>query len=638
MADLSLLPRPQQLTLAGGRCTLRSERRIVLDVPPAAALLPAVRRLRRVLGDAGLGCERGDRPADAPDGITIALQVAPAEIGHPQGYRLTISPSGVSVVAREAAGVFYAVCTLAQVIEQCRTDLPCLRVDDWPDFEARGVMLDVSRDKVPRIETLLALVEMLAGWKINQLQLYTEHTFAYRNHPDVWADASPLTGGDIRTLDAFCRERCIELVPNQNSLGHMERWLMHPRYRPLAELSGEALPLGPREPGIWRLAPFRRGCTLCPGDPGSLALVRSLYDELLPHFTSKTVNVGCDEPFELDAVPGDPFYLGEGRSRAACARRGVARVYLDYLRRLHRILQERGYTMQYWADVAARYPEILPDLPRDAIALAWGYDADYPFAEAAMLAETGLPFYVCPGTSSWGSIAGRTDAALANLRQAALVGRRHGARGYLITDWGEDGHRQFLPISYLGFAVGAALAWAGDANRDLDVPGTLDRHAFRDRAAVMGRLACDLGNVAQMAGSVRGSVLNSLLRYTLDQLRAGYQPFPRPTTEALRRTLAAIDATLAPLPCARMDRPDADLIAHEYALTARLMSHACRRALLIYDLGGDVSGAAQDLARGLEEFIADYRRTWLARNRPGGLKDSVARLEFMRGEYLAVSG
>ena len=38
----------------------------------------------------------------------------------------------------------------------------------------------------------------LAEFKVNQFQLYIEHTFAYRDHRDVWKDASPMTGPDIR--------------------------------------------------------------------------------------------------------------------------------------------------------------------------------------------------------------------------------------------------------------------------------------------------------------------------------------------------------------------------------------------------------------------------------------------------------
>jgi hexosaminidase len=68
--------------------------------------------------------------------------------------------------------------------------LPCLKIRDWPDFARRGVMLDISRGRVPKLETLLELVGHLADFKINEFQLYTEHTFAYRRtHPSGKAGA-----------------------------------------------------------------------------------------------------------------------------------------------------------------------------------------------------------------------------------------------------------------------------------------------------------------------------------------------------------------------------------------------------------------------------------------------------------------
>lgn len=634
----ALLPLPRQLTPAAGSYSPQAGHHIALAGQRPAALLAGARRLQRALREhAGVECPLvAVRAADGAPGIV--LEIAPDAIAHPQGYQLIISPTGVRALAREPAGVFYAVCTLVQLVEQVGAGIPCLRIDDWPDFAARGVMLDISRDKVPRFDTLLALVDMLAGWKVNQVQLYTEHTFAYRHHPEVWAGASPLTGQEILELDAFCRERFVELVPNQNAFGHMERWFEHPRYRALAELRDGAPPLPGTAPGIWPLAPLPYGQTLCPGDPGSLALVRSLLDELLPHFTSTTVNVGCDETFDLEPVLPELFYTPRGRSQATIAARGAGRVYLDFLRQIHGEVTRRGHTMQFWGDIVARHPELVPELPRDAVALEWGYDADHPFEErGARFAAAGLPFYVCPGTSSWGSIAGRTDEAIGNLRNAAAAGRQHGASGYLNTDWGEDGHRQVLPISFLGFAVGAAAAWADEANRALDVPGALDRHAFRDRAGVLGRVASDLGNVARATGvAIRnGTLLGRIMRYTLDQLRAGQLPlrgasFPGP--EAFRRTLAAIDEAAAPLAQARLDRPDADLIAREYALTVRLLRHACRRALL---LTGGTTADYRALAEDLAEVIEEYRSVWLARNRPGGLEDSVARLAYLRDEYRA---
>ena len=76
--------------------------------------------------------------------------------------------------------------TFRQLSRQYGRNLPCLKIHDWPDFARRGVMLDISRGRVPKLETLLKLASRLADFKINELQLYTEHTFAYRDHQSVW--------------------------------------------------------------------------------------------------------------------------------------------------------------------------------------------------------------------------------------------------------------------------------------------------------------------------------------------------------------------------------------------------------------------------------------------------------------------
>jgi hexosaminidase len=182
----------------------------------------------------------------------------------------------------DEAGLFYGVQTLRQIVAQTGDHpLPCLEIEDWPDFPVRGVMLDISRDKVYRMETLLMLVDELSSWKINQLQLYTEHTFAYAGHEMVWGDASPIIPEEILILDRYCQERFIELVPNQNSLGHLSRWLKHPQYQHLAETTEPvATPWG----GL-QIEPY----SLSPVLPESLAFISSLYDQLLPNFSSKMI-------------------------------------------------------------------------------------------------------------------------------------------------------------------------------------------------------------------------------------------------------------------------------------------------------------------------------------------------------------
>ncbi len=620
MNDVNLLPRPRSMEQLSGRHSIEGGRLIHLDgVDEVAPLLHIARRLQAALREhAAVDWPIATTgPAEARE-VGIVLRLASGREGHEQGYMLTIEPEQIVVEARTRAGLFYAVCTLAQILAQVGGHVPCMKLEDWPDFAVRGVMLDVSRDRVPTMDTLRDLVDMLAGWKINQLQLYTEHTFAYRRHPEVWASASPLTGEEIVELDLFCREREIELVPNQNSFGHMHRWMAHPRYSGLAETHDEF-----DTPWFTRMqGPF----SLCPLDPGSIELVRSLYDELLPFFSSRLFNVGCDETFDL----------GQGRSREACEQRGAGRVYLDFLLQIYQDVKARGRRMQFWGDIIVQHPELVPELPDDVVALEWGYEADHPFAAHCPLFQaSGLEFYVCPGTSSWCSIAGRTHNALANLASAAVEGRKHGAHGYLITDWGDRGHWQVLPISYLGFAAGAAFAWDYETNQALDIAQSISLHAFRDPTGMMGRVAYDLGNVYRISGlSVpNGSTLFWVLQSSLT-MEMLFGRGVQPTSASFVTALEAIDDAMDRMHQARMNRPDAVLIREEFEQTAALLRHACRRGqLALAEDPAEAEGLRAELDRDLRRLIPEYIRLWLARNRPGGLDDSVARLADASKDY-----
>jgi hexosaminidase len=635
MTALSLLPQPRTTELDPGRCHLATAptgeasagvvaRRIVIQAGRAGDLLPTACRLQAALRDyADIAWEISATSAGPGPEVGAILRLTSDSALPDQGYQLSITPERLLVVAGTPQGIFYGVCTLIQVIHQAGPDLPCLRISDWPDHAARGVMVDVSRDKVPTMDTTFALVDRLASWKINQLQLYTEHTFAYRQHPQVWADASPFTGEEILALDAYCRERFIELVPNQNSFGHMHRWLAHPCYASLGEVrEGFTTPWGEMR------GPF----SLAPTDPGSLELVSGLFDELLPHFSSTQLNVGCDETFDL----------GQGRSKAQCDEHGTGRVYLDFLRKIYREVTARGHTMQFWGDIIEQHPELIPELPKDVVALGWGYEADHPFATMCeRYAAAGLAFYTCPGTSSWNSISGRTKNALGNLLGAAENGLRNDATGYLITDWGDRGHWQPLPVSYLGFAAGAAYSWALEANRDLDIADATSRHAFADPTGSVGRLAYDLGNVYTRVGVEphNSSVLFSILQSSMERLTThthAYGPrLSEVTPEALRSALEAVDDAMAGLAGADMRTRDANLVEAEFTNAARMLRHACRRGLLALGAESDTAGLRRDLGADLEVIIESYRAVWLARNRPGGLSDSVGRLESLRGDYVA---
>jgi len=609
----SLLPQPRSITLDGGRLSVSRMVCIVLK-GESPEMIRAVTRLQEgVRNHTALNRTLALAGDDGVNTGAVVMEVNPALVPRRQGYRLAIKDDRIQLTAHDPAGLFYGAVTLVQLLSQAGGELPTGVIEDDPDFQVRGVMLDISRDKVPTMATLLALVDKFAGWKLNHLELYIEHTFAYRNHQEVWADSSPMTGEEIQRLDAYCRERFIDLVPNQNSFGHLARWLVKPAYQDLAECpEGFDTPWGTRH-----TSPN----SLNPADPRSLALMAELYDELLPNFSSHNFNVGCDETWDL----------GQGKCKALCEQQGKGRVYLGFLLKLHELVRRHGKTMHFWGDIIIKYPELVPELPRDVVVLEWGYEADHPFDEhGAKFAAAGLPFYVCPGTSSWNSIAGRTENGLANLRAAAESGLKHGATGYLITDWGDNGHWQYLPVSYLGFVAGAAMAWHLAGNKERDWPAVLDVHVFNDDAGVTGKVAYGLGNAYQKIGYLMGnsSALFGLLQQPLNSW------LPDTVTEAsIRATREYINEVMRLLPEGWLKCHDANLVVDEFRNAARMLLHACDRGLL--RRGGDLSEGEtrQRLTADLNLIISEHQRLWLARNRPGGFPESVGRLEQRLKDY-----
>ncbi|UCF99683.1 MAG: family 20 glycosylhydrolase [Spirochaetaceae bacterium] len=542
-----------------------------------------------------------------------------------QAYRLNVNPQGLTLVAGGKPGLFYGFMTLRQLVRQADQAgrIPCIHIEDRPELQTRGVMLDISRDRVPTMETLKSLINLWAELKINQVQLYTEHTFAYPDHETVWEAASPIDPEEAEQLDRYCSDRAIELVPCQNSFGHMERWLKHARYSHLAEATGSFVdPWG----GVRHQA-----TTLNPLDPGSLNLLRDLYDKLLPHFSSNMINVGADEPFEL----------GQGRSREACEQRGVGRVYLEFMLKIHEALSRRGKIMQFYGDIILHHPELIDELPRDIIALNWGYEAEHPFAtESRVFARADLRYYVCPGTSAWNTLGGRWRNARQNILSAAREGRSAGASGLLLTDWGDNGHWQQLPVSYPGYLLAAASSWNPDAAADLDIPACLSRHVFRDESGYAARAVITLGNLyddgivrLRNAGVLAVLLLLDLQPYHVEQLTRfrGYD---------FSREQSGIADALSLLENADIRSDDADLLYQELRFTADLMAHAARLGKQRFATSGLTTqeipvSARRDLAEELESLVERYKQLWPKRSRPGGLADSVARMLALRASYLS---
>ena len=425
----------------------------------------------------------------------------------------------------------------------------------------------------------------------------------------MWATASPITGEEIMQLDAYCRARHIDLVPNQNSFGHMRRWLTHDEYRHLAEAPNGC---------DTRWGHFDEPFTLNPTDPGSIKLVEEIFDDMLPNFSSTMVNVGCDETVDL----------GEGASKELVEELGIGRVYHEYLMKVHALTEKHKRKMQFWGDIIMEHPVMVEFLPKNVIAMEWGYEAEHPFAEhGAKFAASGIPFYVCPGTSSWNTLGGRTDNAIGNMLNAAENGVKNGAIGFMNTDWGDNGHLQPLPVSFLPYTYGAAVSWCVSENRDIDIARAVSLHVFGDPSGATGKFFYDLGNVyTKIPIVVHNATPYGLAVFAKDDdLRAEggrlKQKLDRATITKVNRE---IDRLAKQVPALKMKRDDAALIKREINHIIALMRHGLGR--IERAQATKATATEKTLQAAQRKLVAEHHKVWLARNRPGGMDDSAANI------------
>lgn len=390
-----------------------------------------------------------------------------------QGYEIEISCDKIHIRYCDVAGAFYSAVTLCSIIQDNEHKISCAHIVDAPFLKIRGVLLDVSRGKVPKLKTLKQIADNMAKCKLNHLQLYIEgYSFAYEQYRELWEEETPLTHEEIREFDLYCRDRLIDLVPCQNSLGHMGKWLNQSSLKSLAECENGFSVFGHTFPPT----------TLDVKDEKSLDFVKGLFNELLDAFSSEYCNCCLDEPFELAA------------GKNADEKEQKYLLYCNYANKLSAYLKSKNRKMMMWADVLNKDNACIDMLDSNTTILEWGYEKEYPFEERLKaLRKKGRKFCVCPGTNSWLSATGITDNMLGCIKNAADAAYKYGAEGLIVTDWGDEGHLQYLPVMWSGILTAAAYAWnKADFNENM-LETALNKIIFYDKKNLIGKVLLQAG-------------------------------------------------------------------------------------------------------------------------------------------------
>ena len=638
-STIRLIPQPRQITVKPETFRLANHTRIVLADPRSvddrfaandfANDLQETARLATRISNSSARHAILVGSLDLPS-VQAALKrfglSVPASLDA-EGYVLTVNANEVVIAGKTPAGTFYGLQTLKQLVrgEGPAAFIPAVEIIDWPALRWRGVSDDISRGPVPTVDYIKRQLRTFAAFKLNMHSFYMEQTFASRSHPLIGPAGGSLTPDEIRELVAYARRYHIELVPEQQTFGHLHKALKLEKYSELAETP--------------------HGDVLSPQQEGSYKLVADWYRELNELFPGKFFHLGADETFEL----------GEGQSREAARARGLGTVYFEHLNRVRELLRPYNRRLMFWGDIALSHPELIGSVPKDMIVMNWDYGPkdDYlprikPFKDA------GLEQFVCPGVHNWNQIFPNLDAATKNIGNFVRDGQASGALGMMNTSWDDDGEALF-EMTWYGIVFGAAAAWQNQAvDRDA-FDESFDWAFFRSDGDEFTEALHALGSVNGLLGIGSSDEL-----FWRDPFTANFQRQARTLASQLREMRLAVEhADESLLRNESKARRNRSMIS-AMRFAAQRFDHLGRRLQVMEKFSqdywnaylnladrakvgrlrnywGNVYNSLREMTEELTILRESYRRQWLAENRPYWLDSILARYDQAAAMWLTKS-
>jgi hexosaminidase len=561
---------------------------------------------------------------------------APATMND-EGYLLAVNANEVVVAGKSAAGVFYGLQTLKQLVRGDTREaigsgsrpiwpfIPGVKIADWPTMRWRAVSDDISRGPVPTVDYIKRQIRTEAFFKLNMHSFYMEHTFASESHPLIGPVGGSLTPIEIRELVAYARRYHVELVPEQQTFGHLHKALRLEKYADLAE------------------TPY--GDVLSPQQEGSYKLIADWYRELNELFPGQFFHIGEDETFEL----------GEGQSREAARARGVGAIYFEHLNRVRDVLKPYNRRLMFWGDIALHHPDLIGNIPKDMIVMNWQYGARDDFwSDIKPFQDAGLQQFVCPGAQNWNQIFPNLEAARKNIVNFARDGQKSGAIGMMNTTWDDDGESLFEATWY-SIVLGAAASWQEGAVDPEAFDRDFDWAFFRNDGDQFVEAERSLGSVGPMLNAGTTDEL-----FWRDPFTTQFQNQARNFADRTRKMRLMVEETAESLTKneGRARRNASAIAAMKFA--AQRFDHLGRRMEVMQKFSdqywdaylnlGDrtktrklryYSGAIYNNLREMAEELSilkeSYRAQWLAENRPYWLDSVSARYDQTISLWLAKS-
>ena len=622
---LRLIPLPQEVKLVEGTFKLSPQTRIGLaESGNTDDAFAATQLLEEVKQDLDLELQLQPAALSGPGTIVLGQigrdklidqflaehGLKPAKDLGEQGYILAVLPDRIVIASPGAAGLFYGVQTLKQLIRSNpgNREIPCCYIVDWPVLKYRGWHDDISRGPIPTMDFLKRQIRTFSEYKLNQFTFYNSHVFKLKKYPTV-APPDGITGEQVKELSAYAKKYHVDLI------GNFQTVKCAGNYNKVA-------------PGINVGSP---GSQIAVGNEQSYQFLADVFSEIVPAFESQFFHINADE------------YVGIGwgpQGRQMLQKLGPGGLYAYFINRVCRLLEPYGKTPMFWADIPLRDPDIcIPELPTNAIAMSWDYGARASFKDSILpFTEHGLSVYVCPSVYNFGVPWPRIRYSSINISNFVRDGAIYGALGMLNTSWDDRGE-EFFSYTWYGFVWSAECAWqpvvpklGQDPDAERDKRQTDFKNSFD---SVFYGLA---GNKAASAFLAMDDVFTHEIEYRLNPNRFFAFPttgLPQDRVAQAEKTLKKINKVIKDLETLRSTASrNAD--SFDFAVyAARTLRFIVERSIVVSQ-----SRSSRRLARNLarlrkeiESLRSEFIRLWYLESRPSSIERPLGRFDELRKSF-----
>jgi len=604
----ALVPRPQSIQFGSGKLALQDISISFGTTPSAEDRFAAGQLASAVSSFLGAPIQVGSAASAKAPKIALyrsgTVDALPGPNDQPgpnsrEAYEIEITARGAQARARTSAGLYYAVQTIRQLLDESggQKFLPEVTIHDWPAMAYRGFMMDLSHGALPTEDEIKRQIDFLARWKANQYYFYSEANIELRGYPTVEI-GSRYTREQILQIIDYARERHVDVVPCVEFFGHLHDLFRVERYASLA-----AVP---------------HGGDINPRNPQAQALLKDWAEQLAALFPSPWFHAGLDEPWELQ------------KSSQAEGVADPGKLYIEQLKSVTGMLEALGKRPMFWADVdsGARifttYPNLVSQLPKQAVAVTWQYRAmpDYS-AAVAPLAREKVPQFIASGIWCWDEIAPDFHRTFENIDGLLAAGRKYGALGLINTGW-SDASQVLYRMALPGMAYGAAAAWQrAPMDRAQFFVDYSDQFYLPPMAAEVAPALEAMAQSQQLLSKVLGG--ETALRIWDDPLT----PERLKRAEANRQQLHEIrlQAEEAEAHLVRALRIDGNATALPSLLVgARMLDYAGMKYLYAAEIAGYFQTLGKNPAKADVQFYLGWETSARNHGRAGDLMDEISDL------------